>query len=445
MGSGCSPSLIDEKKFSKIQTLKQSVYIEVTNTLSLGSVSGIQRVTREVLRTILSADSAFNFTPIVYCRYCKYWRRLSEREMQRLLSENVTPFRRQSKFRRTVNSLKLILSAGFYRSIFAKVNDYYKLLKHPPCDSKLSLREFEPGSIFLDMESGWFSEINRHVFLPALKKNNISSMVVQYDLLPIIHPLYFPVDTRQRFSEYFAAHLENESVFICISENTERDLKRHVAEKHGDRRITTERIVLGADFAKTSPISERRPQVLPEGRYILSVGTIEPRKNYDFLLSVYDRIIDRFPDVTLAIVGKEGWQSSGFIRRLQSHRLFHRKLFWLEGVDDHTLSSLYRNASLGIVPSLYEGYGLPVAESLRNGCVTLSSNGGSLPEVGGDYVDYFDPWNEEELVRLITEYLSDEEKYLTQKKRISTYLPPTWRQTGMQLLAILEKHSILPS
>ena len=159
------------------------------------------------------------------------------------------------------------------------------------------------------------------------------------------------------------------------------------------------------------------------------------------LLSVYDRIIDRFPDVLLAIVGKEGWQSSGFIRRLQSHRLFHRKLFWLAGVDDHTLSSLYRNASLGIVPSLYEGYGLPVAESLRNGCVTLSSNGGSLPEVGGDYVDYFDPRNEEKLVRLITEYLSNEEKYLTQKKKISTYLPPTWRQTGMQLLAILEKHS----
>ena len=342
---------------------------------------------------------------------------------------------------RTVNRLKLILSAGFCRNIYTKTNDYYKLLKHHPCDSNLSLREFEPGSIFLDMESGWFSDVNRHVFLPALRKNHIASMVVQYDLLPIIHPLYFPVDTRQRFSEYLAAHLENESVFICISENTERDLKRHVAEKHGDRRIITERIVLGADFAKTSPVSERRHQALPEGIYILSVGTIEPRKNYDFLLSVYDRIIDRFPDIMLVIVGKEGWQSSGFIRRLRSHRLFHRKLFWLEGVDDHTLSSLYRNAYLGIVPSLYEGYGLPVAESLKNGCVTLSSNGGSLPEVGGDYVDYFYPRNEDELVRLIAEYLSNEEKYLAQKKRISTYLPPTWRQTGMQLLAILEKHS----
>ena len=427
-------------------TLKQSVYIEVTNTLSQFSVSGIQRLTREVLRTILSADSAFSFTPIVYCNYCKCWRRLSESETRRLLAENVASFRRQSPFRkRTVNRLKLILSAGFCRNIYTKTNDYYKLLKHHPCDSNLSLREFEPGSIFLDMESGWFSDVNRHVLLPALKKNHIASMVVQYDLLPILRPMYFPSDTRKRFNQYFAAHLENETVFICISENTERDLKRHVAEKHGDRRIATERIVLGADFAKTSPVSERRHQALPESRYILSVGTIEPRKNHDFLLSVYDRIIDRFPDVMLVIVGKEGWQSSGFIRRLRSHRLFNRKLFWLEGVDDHTLSSLYRNAYLGVVPSLYEGYGLPVAESLRNGCVTLSSNGGSLPEVGGDYVDYFDPLKEDELVRLITEYLSDEEKYLTQKKRISTYLPPTWRQTGMQLLAILEKHSSMRS
>ena len=153
-------------------SLKQSVFIEVTNTLSQFSVSGIQRVTREVLRTILSADSAFNFTPIVYCRYCKCWRRLSEREMQCLLAENVTPFRRQGKFSRTVNRLKLILSAGFCRNIYTKTNDYYKLLKHHPCDSNLSLREFEPGSIFLDMESGWFSDVNRHVFLPALRKNH---------------------------------------------------------------------------------------------------------------------------------------------------------------------------------------------------------------------------------------------------------------------------------
>lgn len=425
-----------------VLNLKQSVYIEVTNTLSLGSVSGIQRVTREVLRTILSADSPFNFTPVVYCKHCKCWRRLFEIEMQRLLEGDGTSFQKRSPFRRrTVNRLKLILSAGFCGRFFAKVNDYYKLLKHPPCDPTLLLREFEPGSFFLDMESGWFSDVNRHVLLPALKKNHIASMVVQYDLLPIIHPLYFPVDTRQRFNQYFAAHLENESVFICISENTERDLKRHVAEKHQDRRITTERIVLGADFAKTSPTSERKPQILPEGKYILSVGTIEPRKNYDFLLSVYDRIIEHFPNVMLAIVGKEGWQSSGFMRRLRSHRLWNRKLFWLEGVDDYILSSLYHNAYLGVVPSLYEGYGLPVAESLQNGCVTLSSNGGSLPEVGGDYVDYFDPQNEEELVRLITEYLYNEEKYLTQKKKISTYLPPTWRQTGMQLLTILEKHS----
>jgi len=422
--------------------LKQSVYIEVTNTLSSGSVSGIQRVTREVLRTILSADSAFSFTPIVYCKYCKCWRRLSESEMHCLLEGNGGSFHKRSPFRRrTVNRLKLILSAGFCGRFFTKVNDYYKLLNHPPCDSKLLLREFEPGSFFLDMESGWFSDVNRHGFLPALKKNNISSMVIQYDLLPILRPVYFPNDTRKRFNQHFAAHIENDSVFICISENTAKDLKRYVAEKYGDKRIRTERIVLGADFAESSPVSERRSQVLPEGRYLLSVGTIEPRKNYDFLLSVYDRIIDRFPDVLLAIVGKEGWQSSGFIRRLRSHRLFHRKLFWLEGVDDRTLSSLYRNAYLGVVPSLYEGYGLPVAESLQNGCVTLSSNGGSLPEVGGDYVDYFDPRNEEKLVRLITEYLSNEEKYLTQKKKISTYLPPTWKQTGMQLLAILEKHS----
>lgn len=422
---------------------KNPVYIEVTNTLSLPTVSGIQRVTREILRNVLEVESEFDFIPIVYCQYCQAWRTLTRIEFNALFStESSNPKLEVTPFVKVISLFKSLISSLGLRNVFKQIIRFFYIMFYCECDSTSLIKELRSGAILLDVESCWFSSVDRAILLPELKRKSINTAVVQYDLIPILRPDLFPSTTNKKFSQCLRAHAENGSLFICISKSTERDLEEYLQREFFEQEHGMERITLGADLPFPYVINKRNEDgvSLPEGRYILSVGTMEPRKNYAFLLSAFEGVADSIPDVSLVIVGKEGWHSSGLIRKIRSHRLYGNRLFWLQNIDDYTLSLLYRRAYLGVVPSLYEGYGLPVAEFLLHGCVTLCSNVGSLPEVGGDYVVYFDLNNRNELMVMLTEYLLDQKKYDEQKIKITYYTPPTWKQTGEQVVSILEKH-----
>lgn len=111
------------------------------------------------------------------------------------------------------------------------------------------------------------------------------------------------------------------------------------------------------------------------GPYVLAVGTVEPRKGLDILAQAMTRVRRDLPDLTLAIVGPDGWLAvdgldvDGVVR--------------LGTVDERTLDALYRRATLCAVPSRYEGFGLPALEAMARGCPVVASNATSLPEVVG--------------------------------------------------------------
>ncbi|MEP6623537.1 MAG: glycosyltransferase family 1 protein [Acidimicrobiia bacterium] len=122
-------------------------------------------------------------------------------------------------------------------------------------------------------------------------------------------------------------------------------------------------------------IDTRVARVGVSSPFILAVGTIEPRKGLDSLARAFAKARTELPDLTLAIVGPDGWlEVAGLdapgIRRLGT-------------VDEHTLDALYRRAMLCAVPSRYEGFGLPALEAMARGCPVIASNATSLPEVVG--------------------------------------------------------------
>lgn len=124
-----------------------------------------------------------------------------------------------------------------------------------------------------------------------------------------------------------------------------------------------------------SMIDTRVKRVGVEAPYVLAVGTVEPRKGLDMLAKALTRARVEIPNLSLAIVGPDGWLSvSGLeapgIRRLGT-------------VDEHTLDALFRRALLCAVPSRYEGFGLPALEAMARGCPVIASNATSLPEVVG--------------------------------------------------------------
>jgi glycosyltransferase involved in cell wall biosynthesis len=143
--------------------------------------------------------------------------------------------------------------------------------------------------------------------------------------------------------------------------------------------------------------------------FLLSVGTVEPRKNYQRGLEAYRLLEQRMPQVPpWLIVGRDGWKFEGFYAARERLGL-EGKVRVLGEVDDEQLAALYRRAACLFCPSLVEGFGLAVAEAMHAGTPVVCSTGGALPEVGGDAVLAIEPTDCEAMVDALARVLSDPE------------------------------------
>lgn len=142
--------------------------------------------------------------------------------------------------------------------------------------------------------------------------------------------------------------------------------------------------------------------------YVLAVGTLEPRKNLPMLMRALAAIKEQVPH-RLVLVGPEGWLAEDLHRTMADLRLGDR-LVMTGFVDDESLGGWYSAADLVAVPSLYEGFGLPVLEAMSCGTAVLASQSSSLPEVGGDAARYADPDEEQSWSEAMLELLTDDRK-----------------------------------
>jgi glycosyltransferase involved in cell wall biosynthesis len=144
--------------------------------------------------------------------------------------------------------------------------------------------------------------------------------------------------------------------------------------------------------------------------YLLSVGTLQPRKNYVRLIQAFANLISNLqssiPDLQLVITGGRGWMYDEIFEAASRWNVQDRVRF-PEFVADEDLPALYVEALLFVYPSLYEGFGLPVAEAMACGTPVVCSNTSSLPEVAGDAALYFDPRNVDDIARALHRGLTD--------------------------------------
>ncbi|MDQ2899010.1 MAG: glycosyltransferase family 4 protein [Acidobacteriota bacterium] len=176
--------------------------------------------------------------------------------------------------------------------------------------------------------------------------------------------------------------------------------------------------ILGLDPARVEVIHHgisdsyfRNPKLSPETRarykldrpYVLFVSTIEPRKNLDRLLDAYSALTPEIRnEFGLIVAGPVGWSSENTIKRLQSGPPGVRYLGYLP--EEH-LPGLTAGASLFVYPSLYEGFGFPLAQAMAAGVPVIASNNSSLPEVAGDAARLIDPRSTEEIRAALAELL----------------------------------------
>lgn len=222
--------------------------------------------------------------------------------------------------------------------------------------------------------------------LPVLRNRSIKTIVtihgLEYKYLPqynnLLQRWYLPLST------YYAARRAD--LLICVSESTKRDL---IAETGIDIEKTTV-IYEGASFSN-SAIQQDSREVntlyakygIEKGRYILFVGTVQPRKNIAALISAYAKVWKDHPGYRLVIAGGIGWDAEQDLVAPYKMGIPDRVVF-TGRVSPELLQALYQGASVYVQPSWTEGFGLPVLEAMAHKVPVVVSSGGALPEVVGD-------------------------------------------------------------
>jgi glycosyltransferase involved in cell wall biosynthesis len=173
--------------------------------------------------------------------------------------------------------------------------------------------------------------------------------------------------------------------------------------------------------------------------FILSVGTLEPRKNLITLLDAYAQLrASQGLEHKLVIVGGKGWLYDGIFRRVEGLSL-REEITFLGFLPEEHLPAVYCLSDLLVFPSLYEGFGLPPLEAMACGTPVVTSNSSSLPEVVGDAGLMVSPDDTEALVETISEVLHDSKlREVLTASGLSRAAEFTWEAAGEKLLDIYE-------
>ena len=170
--------------------------------------------------------------------------------------------------------------------------------------------------------------------------------------------------------------------------------------------------------------------------YLLFVGSLEPRKNLPLLIQAMQRCN---PDISLLIVGWEGWGDKSWKQTIRESGL-EKRIILTGYVDDETLACLYSGASAFVYPSLYEGFGLPILEAMACGCPVICSDVASMPEVAGDAAIRIDPaciWDLTAAIDLLSVDQNARQRLIS--SGFARAVEFTWKRTAEKTREVFQK------
>lgn len=289
---------------------------------------------------------------------------------------------------------------------------------------KLPGAEFTRGDTVIVIGAGW-NEPGSLEMLSKLRTERQLWLVVHLnDILPIYQPHLFADSLPKLFNPYVDLAMRHANAITVISEATKRDVIIYCTE-HKLEKPPIHIVRLGEDVKTPQP---KKPAGFPlKDAFVLSVGTFEIRKNY-FLLYQAAKLAQleqrEFPNIV--IVGKKGWLTEDLAHVIQHDPFTHNKIIWLEGVSDAGLDWLYEHCMFTVFPSLFEGWGLPIVESLQHGKMCLTSNVSSMLEIGDGLVDYFSPYDSRSCMDKLVEYSKSGKYHALNRKVSAEYQAYSW-------------------
>lgn len=304
-----------------------------------------------------------------------------------------------------------------------------------------------PGQCYFVLGAFWAlgGDASRYA---RLRRAGVVIGVLIYDLIPITHPEYCDVHLVHDFTISLGDGWSVFDFVLTISEYTASDVRRFQAEMNL-RLIPVQAVllahVLREEAAEEAPEDETgwtpAIQSLAGRRFVLSVSTIEGRKNHVYLVTTWRLMLEEGLDPPdLVFVGRYGWRVNDFMEQMKATGFLRGRIHVLHDITDAELEMLYRHCQFTAFPSFVEGWGLPVGESLAHGRPCIASNTTSIPEVGGNLVDYIDPFNVRSGVEAFRR-MSFDDAYRQRREREvqSEFKPRTWAAVTADLLAQVER------
>ncbi len=245
----------------------------------------------------------------------------------------------------------------------------------------------------------WFSSAHA---LP-LRPRTPTVLSVQ-DLFTFTHPEFYTAKHRIVIGSALSRAIRRADGIVAISEHTRGEL----AQRFGvdAARVTVTPLGLGhrIDPVEASAVPASRLRALGVGgeEFLLTLSTVEPRKNLPRLFEAFTRLIahPRWADLRLVVAGGRGWKTAPTYERPAQLGIDDRVDF-LGFVPDEALAALFARCRAFVLPSIVEGFGMPLLEAMAHGAPVACSRAGALPEVGGDVPVYFDPLDVEDMARAL--------------------------------------------
>ncbi|HQF09206.1 MAG TPA: glycosyltransferase family 1 protein [Spirochaetota bacterium] len=282
----------------------------------------------------------------------------------------------------------------------------------------------------IDVYLGFFAD-----FFPLCFFSGVRKIWLIHDLVWKLYPETTDINSRNK-KRAIVRNMNRADLLLSVSDSTRNDLVRLLKIRKDI--ITLHNAADRKIFHPADPKSVTRVKKSYEitRPYILSVCTLEPRKNLATLLDAYAKVHKRVRH-QLVLAGMSGWKNTKLFEMIERHPAKH-SIIVTGYVPSQDLAPLYSGADVFVFPTLYEGFGMPVLEAMQCGCPVISSTSSSIPEVAGDACVLVDPLDTEALAASMEKILSDRARRSAMtRKGLARSKQFSWEKSAARLLEII--------
>ncbi|MCM8785123.1 MAG: glycosyltransferase family 4 protein [Candidatus Omnitrophica bacterium] len=267
-------------------------------------------------------------------------------------------------------------------------------------------------------------------------------VITFHDVVHLIFPEMFSPFEVETYKFAAKRAVKKANKIIAVSYSTKKDLIKYLNVKPEKIEVIHEGLYNFFDVIYNENMIEKiKLKYGVKKKYILSVGTIEPKKNHIRLLNAFVKIKKKINDYQLIICGKPGWKAEEFYKRLSEiNDQIKKDIIVTNYIPLNDLTILYKEADIFVYPSLYEGFGFPILEAMNCGVPVITSNISSMPEVAGDAALLINPEDEDDIANAILKLVEERElrKDLIKKglERVKLF---TWENTAKKTLKVYKE------